>query len=86
MAAITEKFGRPTLAPLRKMTDADCELFLCSLIIDKKIARCVMLFSLNRRVFPLTRIVGVLLRGWDGLKEGIIRRTVLQGRWIYCKK
>jgi endonuclease III len=54
MTALTEKFGKPTLAPLRKMTDADCESFLCSLPgIDKKIARCVMLFSLNRKVFPV---------------------------------
>ncbi len=54
MTTITAKFGRPTLAPLRKMTDADCESFLCSLPgIDKKIARCVMLFSLKRNVFPV---------------------------------
>lgn len=54
LTAITEKFGKPTLAPLHKMTDAECESFLCSLPgVGKKIARCVMLFSLNRKVFPV---------------------------------
>lgn len=54
LTAITEKFGKPTLAPLSKMTDAECESFLCSLPgVGKKTARCVMLFSLNRKVFPV---------------------------------
>lgn len=54
LAMITERFGRPTLAPLRKMTEAECEEFLCSLPgVGKKMARCVMLYSLDKKVFPV---------------------------------
>ncbi len=54
MNAITVKFGRPTLAPLFNMTQAECENFLCSLPgVGKKVARCVMLYSLNMKVYPV---------------------------------
>ncbi len=54
MIKITEKFGKPTLAPLRRMSEAECEKFLCSLPgIGKKVARCVMMYSLKRNVFPV---------------------------------
>ena len=54
LTAITKEFGRPTLAPLKKFSDAECESFLTNLPgIGKKVARCVMLFSLGRRVFPV---------------------------------
>lgn len=47
-------FGKPTLAPLREFTDADCEAYLLSLPgIGKKTARCVMMYSLRRDVFPV---------------------------------
>lgn len=49
-----EIFGRPTLSPLKKMSDEDCERFLTSLPgVGKKVARCVMMCSLDRRVFPV---------------------------------
>ncbi len=52
--AITEKFGKLSLAPLRKMTEEECEKFLCSLPgVGKKVARCVMLYSLGMKVFPV---------------------------------
>jgi len=51
---LVEDFGRPTLSPLKKMSDEDCEKFLTSLPgVGKKVARCVMLYSLNRQVFPV---------------------------------
>ncbi len=51
---LIENFGRPTLAPLKKMSDEECESFLIGLPgVGKKIARCVMLYSLNRQVFPV---------------------------------
>lgn len=54
MTAITKKFGHPSLAPLHKMTEAECEKFLCSLSgVGRKIARCVMLYSLDMKVFPV---------------------------------
>jgi endonuclease III len=52
--AITGKFGKLTLAPLRKMMEGECEEFLCSLPgVGKKVARCVMLYSLGMKVFPV---------------------------------
>ncbi|MHB1185186.1 MAG: endonuclease III domain-containing protein [Desulfobulbia bacterium] len=48
------KFGAPTLEPLRAMTDKDAESFLLSLPgVGKKIARCVLMYSLGRQVFPV---------------------------------
>jgi endonuclease III len=65
---LISKFGRPTLAPLKKMPDKECEQFLLSLPgVGKKVARCVMLYSLNRQVFPIDshcwRIINRL--GWN---------------------
>ncbi len=51
---LVEKFGEPTLAPLRRMSDADAEAFLLSLPgVGKKVARCVLMYSLGRQVFPV---------------------------------
>lgn len=51
---ITVHFGAPTLAPLRRMDDAECERLLTSLPgVGKKIARCVMMYALDRQVFPV---------------------------------
>lgn len=47
-------FGRVTLAPLRRMSDDECEAFLTSLPgVGIKVARCVMMYSLGRMVFPV---------------------------------
>lgn len=54
IAILNDRFGRPTLSPLYEMTDSECEELLTSLPrVGKKIARCVMLYSLRRRVFPV---------------------------------
>lgn len=51
---IEAAFGRVTLAPLRQMDDEQCEGFLASLPgVGTKVARCVMMYSLGRRVFPV---------------------------------
>src|ERR1039457_3887909 len=51
---IVGKFGEPTLKPLRKMCDKDAEAFLLSLQgVGKKVARCVLMYSLGRQVFPV---------------------------------
>lgn len=51
---LAKEFGEPTLAPLRKMDDAEVEAFLLSLPgVGKKVARCVMMYSLGRQVFPV---------------------------------
>lgn len=52
--AIVLRFGRLTLAPLKHMTDGQCEAFLTSLPgVGLKVARCIMLYSLERQVFPV---------------------------------
>lgn len=54
MAEVIRRFGKPTLSPLRAMADNECEQALISLPgIGKKTARCVMMYSLGRAVFPV---------------------------------
>lgn len=54
LRAVERRFGRFTLAPLRRMDDAACEATLLSLPgVGRKVARCTMLFALGRRVFPV---------------------------------
>lgn len=51
---LAERFGKPTLSPLKHMGDQECEGFLTSLPgVGKKVARCVMMYSLGRQVFPV---------------------------------
>jgi endonuclease III len=51
---LVREFGTPTLSPLKKWTDEECECLLTSLPgIGKKVARCIMLYSLGRQVFPV---------------------------------
>jgi len=51
---IKSKFGSLTLVPLNDMDNKDVEEFLTSLPgMGKKTSRCVMMYSLNREVFPV---------------------------------
>lgn len=51
---IVKRFGEPTLKSLRAMNDKDAESFLLSLPgVGKKVARCVLMYSLDRQVFPV---------------------------------
>lgn len=82
IAILNDRFGRPTLSPLHAMLDAQCEEFLTSLPrIGKKIARCVMLYSLGRKVFPVdTHCRRVALRlGWmdsEGFDEDLLQSVI----------
>lgn len=54
LARLACDFGNPTLRPLRQMSDAECEEYLESLPgVGRKTARCVMVYSLRRLVFPV---------------------------------
>jgi len=54
LISIMQNFGKPTLNPLKKMTDEECEAFLTGLHgVGKKVARCVMMYALGRQVFPV---------------------------------
>jgi endonuclease-3 len=51
---VVATFGEPSLKALRAMSDADAEAFLLSLPgVGKKVARCVLMYSLGRQVFPV---------------------------------
>jgi endonuclease III len=53
-AALRAEFGRATLAPLRAMADDEAERFLTSLPgVGKKVAKCVLMYSLDRPVLPV---------------------------------
>lgn len=54
MDVVVERFDAPTLEPLRYMNDGEVESFLQGLPgVGKKISRCVMMYSLERPVFPV---------------------------------
>lgn len=51
---IVERFGEPSLKSLHAMNDEEAESFLLSLPgVGKKVARCVLMYSLDRQVFPV---------------------------------
>jgi endonuclease-3 len=51
---IVARFGEPSLKSLRAMGDKEAEDFLLSLPgVGKKTARCVLMYSLGRQVFPV---------------------------------
>lgn len=53
---LKETFGRVTLAPLKKMETEEAETFLLSLPgVRTKTARCVLMYALDRAVFPVDR-------------------------------
>lgn len=64
---LRQDFGAVTLNALTRMSTALAEKYLCSLPgVGIKTARCVLLYSLNRRVFPAdTHCLRVMTRlGW----------------------
>lgn len=51
---LKNKFGCVTLNPLKRMKNQEAELFLDSLSgIGRKMARCILMYSLDRKVFPV---------------------------------
>lgn len=51
---LRQEFGRVTLAPLSNLSNREAECFLVSLPeVSKKTARCVLMYALNRAVFPV---------------------------------
>lgn len=53
---LKKEFGRVTLDPICEMSTGEAEIFLASLPgVSTKTARCVLMYSLNRFVFPVDR-------------------------------
>ena len=62
LARLKETFGTCTLDPVSDWSDAELCQFLCSLPeIEKKSAYCIMMYSLDRQVFPVDTHVGRVL-------------------------
>jgi endonuclease III len=73
------RFGYPTLAPLKRMSEQDAEEFLTSLPrVGTKVARCVLMYSLGKKVFPVDTHVWRISR-----RIGWIRATASDGS---CRK
>lgn len=54
LAELRRQFGTATLAPLRKMSNREAEAFLTALPgVGPKIAKCVLMYTLKRRVLPV---------------------------------
>jgi endonuclease III len=54
LGIVATRFGAPTLEVLHQMSDAEIERFLTTLpTVGRKVARCVMMYSLGRNVFPV---------------------------------
>ena len=69
--SISNKFGAVSLSGLKVMDDTKVERFLMSLPgVGKKVARCVMMYSLDRKVFPVDTHCWRICR-----RLGVVRRT-----------
>ena len=76
MQILEQRFGGPTLSPLKNMSDDECERFLTSLAgVGKKVARCVMMYSLGREVFPVDTHCWMICH-----RLGWVRKTTGKGR------
>ena len=54
VSELRRRFGTPTLAPLAQMTNSEAEAFLTALPgVGPKIAKCVLMYTLNRQVLPV---------------------------------
>lgn len=70
---LRERFGRVTLAPLRRMAPAEAEAFLVSLPgIGVKVARCFLMFGLHAPVFAVDTHIWRLSQrlGWIADQRG----------------
>jgi len=73
---INRDFGRVTLSPIRSMSIEEAERYLTSLPgVGKKTARCILMYSFNRAVFPLdTHCARILERLGVEIPSGSLRR------------
>ena len=70
---LRERFGRVTLAPLRRMSAAEAETYLVSLPgIGVKVARCFLMFGLHLPVFAVDTHIWRLSQrlGWLADQQG----------------
>jgi endonuclease III len=87
-ARLSEDFGKVTLAPLSRYSTRRAESYLTVLRgVGKKTARCVLMYALNRQVFPvdvhcfrvLNRLGLISLRGAVRNHEDRIQEIIPRG-------
>jgi endonuclease-3 len=81
---IHRDFGSVTLSGLKKLTSEQAESYLTSLPgVGKKTARCILMYSLGRAVFPLdTHCARILKRLGFEIPDGSLRKCEDQ---IQCR-
>lgn len=78
-------FGAVTLGPLKRLGTTQAEQYLCSLPgVGIKTARCVLMYSLNRPVFPAdTHCLRIMTRlgwvRWHGQRAEVVADAAQQG-------
>ena len=76
LTAIIDEFGDATLAPLAEMKTEEAERFLTDLPgVGLKTARCVLLYSLGRPVFPVDSHCLRVLERLGFLPDGVDRKS-----------
>lgn len=76
LTMILEAFGEVTLGPLADMSTEEAEAFLTSLPgVGRKTARCVLLYSLDRDVFPVDSHCLRVLKRLGFVPAGVYRKA-----------
>lgn len=79
LAMVVERFGSLSLAPMAGWADDDVESFLCTLPgVAIKSAKCVMMYSLGRKVLPVDTHLRRLAQRLGWVPEGLSERAVHQ--------
>jgi DNA (cytosine-5)-methyltransferase 1 len=70
LQGLVDRFGSCTLEPARRWSDDELEVFLCSMPeLSRKSAYCIMMYAMNRTVFPVDTHVGRVLQRVGVYKE-----------------
>jgi endonuclease III len=76
---IVDRFGELSLDKAREMSDDDLEAFLCSLPgIGIKSAKCIMMYSMGRKVLPVDTHVRRLATRVGLVPDGLSERRIHQ--------
>jgi len=76
---VAERFGELSLDKAREMSDEGLEAFLCSLPgISTKSAKCIMMYSMGRKVFPVDTHVRRLATRIGLVQTGLSERRIHQ--------
>lgn len=78
LGELRRRFGKPTLSPVCRMNDRAAEELLTALPgVGLKTARCVMLYTMDRLVFPVDAHT-IRILGYFGLVNPMVRQEYAQ--------